>query len=74
MHLLLSITLLICLSAGKLIVSEMVTHTDPPYYDYLEIHNTDGLASLDASGYALSESSANPTEIVLPAGTILAPG
>lgn len=75
------VSLLLCLcslfaclseSSAKIVISETVAHTDPPYYDYIELHNTKS-EPVDISGLGLSESGSQRDQIVLPQGTILGP-
>jgi hypothetical protein len=54
----------------SIVVNEVLTHTDPPMYDSIELYNpTD--AEIDISGWYLSDSSLNYQKFAIPEGTIL---
>ncbi len=56
-----------------LVVNELLAHTDPPLEDALELLNL-GPASLDISGWFLSNAPKNFRKYRIPNGTVLAPG
>ncbi|MFO1491749.1 MAG: lamin tail domain-containing protein [Kiritimatiellia bacterium] len=57
----------------RVVVNEVLTHTDPPLSDSVELHNTDAVP-VDISGWWLSDNGARPAKFQIPAGTILPPG
>ena len=56
-----------------IIVNEVVTHTDPPLEDAIELHNPTTNA-VDISYWWLSNSRDNPQKYQIPANTVVAPG
>ncbi|MCH8044357.1 MAG: lamin tail domain-containing protein [Planctomycetes bacterium] len=62
--------------SGKIVdvvVNEVLTHTDPPLTDSIELLNTSG-AAIDVSGWFLSDSKNNYRKFRIPDGTIIAAG
>jgi hypothetical protein len=57
----------------RVIVSEVLTHTDPPLEDAIELHNPTG-EPVDISHWWLSDASGTPRKYRIPPGTTLAPG
>ena len=55
------------------VVSEVLTHTDPPLEDAIELHNPTA-AAVDISHWWLSDAASTPKKYRIPAGTIIAPG
>ena len=55
------------------VINEVLSHTDAPLEDAIELHNLSE-APVDISGWRLDDSLDSPTQFVIPAGTILAPG
>ena len=55
------------------VINEVLSHTDAPLEDAIELHNT-GEASVDISGWRLGDAFDSPAQFVIPAGTILAAG
>lgn len=55
------------------VVSEVLSHSNAPNTDAIELYNTTG-AAIDVSGWYLSDSGGNPLKFEIPAGTILAAG
>ena len=52
------------------VINEVLTHTDPPIEDAVELYNlTD--AAIDLGGWYLSNSRANPKKFKFPAGTVI---
>lgn len=60
------------LCVGRVIISEVAAHTDTPWYDYVELHNTDNFA-VDISGWGFSQTSANRAQNTFPSGFVLRP-
>ena len=59
--------------AADIIVNEVLTHTDPPSSDSIELFNpTD--AAVDVSGWYLSDSSGDYLKFEIPDGTVIEPG
>ena len=59
------------LSYNDVIINEVLTHTDPPASDSIELYNTTGLP-IDIGGWYLSDSSANYEKFRIPDDTIIA--
>ncbi len=59
--------------ATRVVVNEVLTHTDPPLSDSVELHNTDSVP-VDISGWWLSDNGARPAKFQIPPGTLLPPG
>jgi hypothetical protein len=55
------------------VVNEVLTHTDLPALDAVELHNPTA-APADVSGWFLSDNSSNPTKFKIPANTVIPPG
>jgi hypothetical protein len=55
------------------VINEVLTHTDPPLSDSIELHNPTA-AALNIGGWYLSDSSANPQKYRIPTGTVLGAG
>jgi len=58
---------------SDIVVSEVLTHTDPPLEDAIELHNTSA-ATVDVSGWWLSDSFSQPRKFRIPPGNTLAAG
>jgi hypothetical protein len=58
---------------GSVIINEILAHSDTPYVDTIELYNA-GTASVDISGWWLSDSSANLASYQIPSMAPLAPG
>lgn len=56
----------------RVVISEVLAHTDPPQEDYVELHNPSGTA-VDLGGCVLTDTPTNDT-YVLPPGTLLPAG
>ena len=56
---------------NRVVINEVLTHTDPPLCDKIELYNTTESA-IDISGWALSDSATNFVKFVIPTGTVLA--
>lgn len=72
----LAVVVLVLLCSGvysKIVISEAITHSDKPYYDYIELHN-DGKTAVDVSGWFVSNKKNNPRLKALPRGTVINPG
>lgn len=59
---------------GKVRITEAVSHSDPPFYDYIELGNTGEKLPADISLWGLSEANTQRNQLVFPAGTIYGPG
>lgn len=60
-------------SDNRIVVNEVLTHTDPPLSDTIELFNTTETA-IDLSGWYLSDGKANYRKYAIPTGTVLAAG
>lgn len=54
----------------SVVISEVLTHSDPPYEDAIELLNTTA-APIDISNWWLSDSGAQPRKYRIPAGTTI---
>ncbi len=61
------------LPLDDVVVNEVLTHSDPPLEDAIELFNL-GSAPVDLSGWYLSDSMKNLKKFTIPAGTVIAPG
>lgn len=59
--------------APGIVINEVLTHTDPPLYDSIELHNPTASA-INLGGWYLSDSSDNYKKYRIPTGTTLAAG
>ncbi len=57
----------------NLVINEVLSHTDPPLEDALEIQNV-GPSAVDLGGWYLANSDQNLRKYLIAAGTIIAPG
>ncbi len=57
----------------KIYINEVLTHTDPPLWDSIELYNPNDI-SVDLSGWLLSDSTLDYQKFRIPAGTVLGPG
>lgn len=55
------------------VISEILSHTDPPFEDAIELQNLSG-TPVDISHWWLSDSGSNPQKFRIPAGTVLPAG
>ena len=60
-------------SINSIVVNEVLTHTDPPQVDAVEFHNPTG-ASIDLSGWYLSDDADNYQKYRIPNGTVIPAG
>jgi hypothetical protein len=58
---------------SKIVISEVLTHTDEPYYDYIELHNN-GKSAVDVGGWFVSNKKQNPRLKTIPRKTVIQPG
>ncbi|MDP7289112.1 MAG: lamin tail domain-containing protein, partial [Phycisphaerae bacterium] len=58
---------------SDIVINEVLTHSDDPFTDAIELHNTTG-APIDISGWFLSDSSDDYAKFEIPAGTVLGDG
>ena len=58
---------------GRILVNEVLAHTDLPAKDAIELFNTTGIA-IDVGGWYLSDSSDNYKKYRIPDGTTITPG
>lgn len=56
----------------NVVISEVLTHTDPPLEDAIELQNLTGV-TVDISHWWLSDSASEPRKYRIPAGTTIAP-
>jgi hypothetical protein len=61
------------LPLDDLVINELLSHTDPPLEDAVEIYNP-GPVSVDISGWYLSDSATELKKYLIPSGTVVAPG
>ena len=59
--------------ADDIVVNEVLSHTDPPLQDAIELHNT-GAQTVDLGGWFLSDSRQNPNHYRIPDGNSIAGG
>ncbi len=57
----------------EIIITECLTHTDPPEYDAVEIYNSSA-SSVDIGGWFLSDDRNNPQGFIIPLGTTINAG
>lgn len=57
----------------NVVINEVLSHTDPPYEDALELHNPTDVA-VDLGGWFLSDSASDLKRYRIPDGTVLPPG
>ncbi|MBN2474999.1 MAG: lamin tail domain-containing protein [Pirellulales bacterium] len=55
------------------VINEVLTHTDDPLTDAIELHNTTG-AAIDIGGWYLSDSATGYDKFQIPAGTVIPAG
>jgi hypothetical protein len=60
-------------SLTRVVISEVLSHSDPPFEDAIELLNTTD-TTIDISHWWLSDSDANLRKYRIPAGSTLAPG
>jgi spore coat protein CotH len=58
---------------NRIVVNEVLTHTDPPLSDSIELFNTT-LGAIHIGGWYLTDSKANYRKYAIPAGTVLPAG
>jgi hypothetical protein len=61
------------LPLGNVVINELLSHSDPPLTDAVELFNPSASAA-DISGWFLSDSAANLRKFPIPANTIVPPG
>lgn len=61
------------LPVADVVINEVLTHTDPPLEDAIELFNC-GATTVALGGWWLSDDPRQPRKFVVPAGTSLAPG
>ncbi len=57
----------------EIIVTEVLSHTDPPEYDAVEIFNA-SVSAVDISGWFISDNRNDPMRYIIPQGTIINTG
>lgn len=57
----------------SVVISEVLSHTDPPFEDAIELHNP-GASAVDIGGWWLSDAASVPRKYRIPSGTVVAPG
>ena len=60
-------------AVSDVVINEVLTHTDLPLVDALELHNPGALA-INISGWMLSDDFSDPQKFTIPPGTILPAG
>ncbi len=58
---------------SNIVINELLSHTDPPLEDAVEIYNL-GTSAVDIGGWYLSNTGENPTKFLVPANTVIAAG
>lgn len=58
---------------GVVIINELLTHTDPPDSDAIELYNPSA-SPVDIGGWSISDEKVNPGKFKIPAGTIVPAG
>jgi hypothetical protein len=58
---------------AEVLVNEILTHTDPPQFDSVELYNP-GLESADISGWWLSDNRDQPFKYQIPTGSVIDAG
>lgn len=58
---------------GPVFVNEVMTHTDPPYEDAIELYNPNSFP-VDISGWFLTDSKDSPNKFRIPDGTVIQAG
>jgi len=58
---------------GPVFVNEVMTHTDPPYEDAIELYNPNSFP-VDISGWFMTDSKDSPNKFRIPDGTIIKAG
>jgi hypothetical protein len=61
------------LPLNEIVVSEVLTHTDPPFEDAIELQNLSS-SSIDLSGWYLTDAKNDPKRFRIPNGTIIPAG
>ncbi len=61
------------LPLSNVVINEVLSHTDPPFEDAIELRNTTG-AHLDIGGWYLSNTDKDPRKFRIPDGTFIAAG
>ena len=61
------------LPLGNVVINELLSHSDPPLMDAVELFNASASA-VDLSGWFLSDSASNLRKFQIPAGAVIAPG
>ena len=62
------------LSYGVIVINEVLTHTDPPLEDAIELYNASASETVHIGGWYLSDNDANLKKFRVPNGTMLDPG
>jgi hypothetical protein len=57
----------------EIVINEVLTHTDPPFEDAIELFNA-GSTTVDVSGWYLSDSQRQPRKFRIPNGSLMDPG
>src|SRR4029077_5077774 len=55
---------------GKVLINEALTHVTSPAHEYIELYNA-GTATVDISGWYLTDDRHTPQKFKIPSGTIL---
>jgi hypothetical protein len=58
---------------GAVVINEVLSHTDPPVLDAIELYNTESTPA-DIGGWWLSDDSADAAKFRIPPGTVIPPG
>ncbi len=59
---------------GRVVISEVLASSDPPYEDAIELHNPSVEGAVDVGGWYLSDDRDEPRKFRIPDGTIIEPG
>ena len=60
-------------AAESIVINEVLSHTDLPQVDSIELHNRSG-AAVDVGGWYLSDSGGTPQKFQIPQGTVIQGG
>lgn len=61
------------IGAMDVVINEVLTHSNAPYSDSIELHNTTN-QPIDVSGWYLSDAGGTPRKFQIPMGTVIAAG
>lgn len=59
---------------GRVVINEVLAHSDGPYEDAIELHNPSAAGAVDIGGWFISDDRDQPRKFRIPDGTVLEPG